>query len=155
MTAILDLIVTHNTDRYRDYPEADYRSFLLVMHAKSGLGQHPATDKVEGEIWAHISAGRWCVICDICRAAVVAEPEDPYFCCTACGSGGVWRQVIFPRDDLKQEIEAVLLLRPGFRNAAPSRNWDRSESIDDLRRQNIEAGDPVDRQPAPIAPGTA
>ena len=88
-------------------------------------------------------------MCEICHSAVVAEPEDPYFCCTTCGSGRSWRRVIFPREDLRREIETVLLLRPGFRHSAPVRNWNRSESIDDLRRQNIEAGDPVDRRPEP------
>lgn len=147
MASLLDLIVTHNTDRNRHHPEADYRTFLLMHHAQSGLGHHPAADKIEGELWAHISQGKWCVMCEICHSAVVAEPEDPFFCCVACGSGGAWRRVIFPRDDLKRQIEAVLLMRPGFRQSAPVRNWDWSESINDLRRQNLAEGDPVDQLP--------
>ena len=145
-----DLIVTHNTDRNRYHPESSYSTFLLLYHVQSGLGQHPPADKVEGQVWAHISAGRWCVTCEVCRSAVVAEPEDPFFCCVACGSGGAWVEVIFPVEDLKRKIETILLMRPGFRHSAPVRNWDRSESIDDLRRQNLEAGDPVDQLPEPL-----
>lgn len=147
---LTDLIVTHNTDRMRHYPEASYRQFLLTMHVKTGLGQLPPNDKVsatQDPILAHISFGRWCVLCPDCTSAVVAEPTDPFFCCTACGSRGEWIPVIFPVESLKLQIETVLLLRPGFRNNAPSRNWDVSESVDDLRRQNIAAGDPVDRLP--------
>ena len=146
-----DLIVTHNTDRNREYPEVSYRTFLLIMHIKSGLGRLPPIDKVsDTSIWAHISSGRWCVLCPGCRSAVVAEPTDPRFCCVECGSRGEWHPVIFPVEHLKVEIEGVLLLRPGFRHSAPFRNWDRSESIDTLRRQNLEQGDPVDRQPQPL-----
>jgi hypothetical protein len=142
--------VTYNTDQMHHFPEAPYRTFLLIMHTKTGLGQLPPDDKVsenQEPIQAHVSFGRWCISCPDCGSAVVAEPTDPFFCCTACGSRGEWIQVVFPVEDLRQQIETVLLLRPGFRNNAPSRNWDRSESVDDLRRQNIAAGDLVDRLP--------
>lgn len=143
-----DLIVTHNTDRNRHYPELSYRNFLLLFHVKSGLGPLLPEGKVRGEIEAHISVGRWCVLCGICRSAVVAEPTDPFFCCVECGSGGAWRRVIFPRE--REEIETVLLLRPGFRGASPARSWFPNETVDDLRRENLDHGDPVDKQPEPL-----
>ena len=143
-----DLIVTHNTDRNREPPETEYRTFLLLYHAKSGLGQHPPKENIEGSVTAFINNGRWVVGCDICHTAVVAEYSDPFFCCPSCGSGGAWRRVIFPLPEEKAKIEAVLLMRPGFRHSAPNRNWEPArETLDDLRRQNIEAGDPVDVVP--------
>jgi len=148
MTTTRDLIVTHNTDRMRQHPQANYRTFLLLYHAQSGLGQHPPREEIGEPLFAHISVGRWCVMCDICRCAVVAEPDDPWFCCPACGSGGKWRPVIFPDPDQKEEIERILLMRPGFRSAAPSRSWFFGETPDDLRQENLDHGDPVDRQPA-------
>ena len=141
---LTDVIVTHNSDINRQYPESTYRLFLQIYHAQSGLGVLPSVDKVDGTVTAFINQGRWVVGCDICHTAVVPDDTDPYFCCPACGSGGFWREVLFPVSEMKAKIETVLLMRPGFRHNAPARNWEPSkETLDDLRWQNIEAGDPV------------
>tara|TARA_Y100000310_G_scaffold334179_1_gene413311 strand:- start:12684 stop:13226 length:543 start_codon:yes stop_codon:yes gene_type:complete len=140
-----DIIITHNTDRSRTHPELGYRRHLLLYHMKSGLGLLPPPEKHKGGVLAWINGGRWVVGCDICRTAVVAEPTDPWFCCPSCGSGGYWRRVVFPVN--KQIIEALLLMRPGFRHSAPKRNWELLESLEDLRRQNVQAGDKVDQPP--------
>ena len=140
---LLDEIVTHNTDRMRHFPNDDYRTFLLRMHVTSGLGPLPPAEVVVGSLDAYISIGRWVILCDICRCAVVGEPTDPVFCCTARGSGGAWREAVFPVSTEKAAIERILLLRPGFRNAAPARNWAPPDTVSVLMGQNIEAGDPV------------
>jgi len=135
-----DLIITHGTDRQRQHPEAGYRQFLAVYHAKSGLGPLPPTDRVAGTVNAYINHGRWVVGCDVCASAVVADPEDPLFVCPTCGGGGTWRQVIFPATAEKEQIERLLLRRTGFRNAAPNRNWTPGETLDKLRAENREHG---------------
>ena len=147
-----DLIVTHATDRNRELPEVEYRTHLLIYRVKNGLGPLPPFDQdhMKGRVAAFINGGRWVLGCDICHTAVVAEPLDPWFCCPGCGSGGKWRAVVFPTKGDKAAIEAILLLRPGFRHSAPSRNWDLGETKDDLRRQNIAKGDPVDQLPADL-----
>jgi predicted RNA-binding Zn-ribbon protein involved in translation (DUF1610 family) len=150
-----DLIITHGTDRLRQHPDEGYREFLAVDRAKSGVGPLPPADRVVGSVRAYINHGRWVVDCAICASAVVAEPQDPVFSCPTCGSGGVWRKVEFPAPAVQEEIERLLLLRPGFRNAAPARNWMPGETVADLRRQNLAAGDPVEeatgtRQAAPL-----
>ena len=143
MTQFADEIVTHKTDPMRHFPNDDYRTFLLRCHVKSGLGPLPAPELFGGSLVAYISTGRWVIQCDACLSAVVGEPTDPVFCCTACGSGGVWKRAIYPPPALKAGIEKVLLMRPGFRNAAPKRNWTPTESLGLLMRQNIAAGDPI------------
>jgi len=149
-----DLIVSHNTDRNRDHPELGYRDHLLLYRVRSGLGQFPPDEETEGSVIAFIEGGRWIVNCDSCHSSVVAEPTDPVFICPSCGSGGKWREVIFP-EPIRAEIETILLLRPGFRHSAPARNWNAlgpggrkpPESPDDLRRENLAHGDPVDHLP--------
>jgi hypothetical protein len=135
-----DLIITHGTDRLREHPETGYRAFLAVYHAKNGLGPLPAADRIAGTVDVYINHGRWVVECEICASAVVAEPEDPLFICPTCGGGGTWRRVTFPAPAVRARIEALLLLRPGFRNAAPNRNWRPGESLAKLRAENLEHG---------------
>lgn len=145
---IPDLIVTHNTDRNREYPGVPFRRFLRIYHARSGLGQLPPENRISGGVTAFINGGRWVAGCDICHTALVVEPADPFFCCPSCGSGGVWRQVVFPTPEAKAALEALMLMRPGFRHSAPKRNWEpATEDLDTVRRQNIAAGDPVDQVP--------
>lgn len=147
-----DLIVTHNTMRNRELPETDYRTHLLIYHVRAGLGHLPPPDQVsDRKLLALVSHGYWCIACPYCYTGVAAEPTDPWFCCPACGSGGKWIEVVFPDHDTKSRIETILLYRPGFRHEAPFRNWyPTTESLDDLRRQNLERGDKVDEQPVPL-----
>ncbi len=138
---LVDCIVEHSSDINRTPHSIGMREFLLVHRVRNGLGPLPADDAPVGKpLVAYISIGRWVVDCDICGSAVVADSGFPWFCCTACGSRGEWRPVKFPMN--KTAIEAVLLKRPGFRNAAPNRNWrpQDKETFATLWRENRDHG---------------
>ena len=45
---------------------------------------------------------------------------------------------MFPEN--KRDIEDTLLLRRGFRAFSPSRNWNVSQTVDDLVAENIDHG---------------
>lgn len=141
MTQLLDVIINHRNDNNRHYPQADYRAFLAICRAKSGLGPLPDIDhdNLGVSLFARVDQGRWVVSCDTCSSAVVVDTEDLFFICTKCGDG--WRAVIMPED--KEEIEEVLLMRPGFRAANHHRFWFPGETVDDLADENWEHGLPV------------
>lgn len=139
MEKLDDCIITHSTDQHRQLPGVPYRVFLASFHARAGLGPLPSNERVHGSVEAFVSRGRWIAQCVICATAVVAEPTDPFFCCPSCGSEGNWVLVVFPADKIR--LEQVLLCRPGFRNAAPTRNWKAPETYSDLCQDNIKNGD--------------
>ena len=137
MPEVADEIITHKNDRHRHYPEASYRDFLAIYRAANGLGPLPSVPPLRemgDALEARIDLGRWLVECEICKAAVVADPDDPVFLCPSCGSGGKWRPVIFPAD--RAVIEEILLLRPGFRDANTSRFWLPGETAEQLAVEN-------------------
>ena len=76
--------------------------------------------------------------CPHCETAVVIDDQDLLFYCPGCATNGKWLRVVMPAD--REEIERLLLLRPGWQFNAPRRNWDIGETVADLRRQNLEHG---------------
>jgi len=88
---------------------------------------------------AWINYSNWSVTCDMCNESVVAEPSDPVFYCPNCenaANGYRARPVEFPDQDTKHEIERLLLLRPN----PDTRTWYADETLDDLKKQNLEHG---------------
>ncbi len=138
MQRLQDEIITFRNDRNREYPKSDYRSFLAIFHAKAGLGPLPPVDikSMGPSVLARVDLGRWLVDCSACSSAVVIDDEDLVFICPKCGSGGKWALIIMPAE--RVEIEEILLLRPGFRDANRNRFWFPGESIDKLCVENIE-----------------
>jgi hypothetical protein len=143
MPRLKDEIITFRSDRLREYPKSDYRSFLAIFHAKSGLGPLPAVDpnNMGPSAMARVDLGRWLVDCGACANAVVIDDEDLVFICPRCGSGGRWREVVMPSE--RVEIEEILLMRPGFRDATLNRFWFPGETTDQLADENFAHGNPV------------
>lgn len=87
---------------------------------------------------AEIRQSRWLIDCPFCsNISMLASKISPYFWCPKCymqqGFGEVIK-VVFPAN--AKEIETVLMRRFDFYN----RNWLLSESVEDLRRENIAHG---------------
>ena len=121
-----DLIVTHTTGakaRNADYYHLTYRELLLRRRLEVGIEppELPADDQVEGEVQAYISGGRWVTECPHCETAVVIDDQDLVLYCPGCGTNGKWMRVVMPPD--REEIERLLLLRPGWQFNSPHRNW--------------------------------
>jgi hypothetical protein len=87
---------------------------------------------------ARVNHNRWIADCPDCGGAEFVWRHGPLvMLCLSCLNGGighVWRTVTLP-DDV-EAIEAALAARP----VAANRNWDASERIDDLLRENAEHG---------------
>jgi hypothetical protein len=84
---------------------------------------------------AQISGGKWVAICPACSNAPIFDPDWRIARCCQCGA--VYR--ISPPDRW-DTAELVLMARPDM----AQRNWTPdTETIEDLIRQNLEAGDPA------------
>jgi len=95
----------------------------------------PPVVNCQGEpVQAYVNWGRWVADCPHCRGgAMVVSRVDPVFWCVKCGMRGhPWRSVAFPGN--ADDIEALLVMRPDMAN----RNWRPGETVDGLRRENIE-----------------
>lgn len=139
-----DLIVTHDTNHGRVKRSLNYRNFIRFMRVEHGLGTPPSPPERDEDyaptLDARIERGMWLVDCPGCGNALVVDDNDLIFNCTDCGSGDKWHRVRMPGVRKRREIERLLLLRPGFRHNAPNRNWWPHESVEDLRRENLEHG---------------
>ena len=133
----------HNLRRY-----ATPSGFLGMIAARAGLDlpapDPPFVDEETDPAPARIHQDKWIVGCPVegCGDASFVWLEEPLYMCANCFNeelGGRWRRVAVPPVEERERIEAVLAGR-----ALPQqRNWDPSESLDDLRAQNGEHGDPV------------
>lgn len=91
---------------------------------------------------AEVNHGRWVARCPFCASAQVVSPAGPRFLCAGaegCANGparGAFVPVVFPPDDVRARIEAVLLVRPDRAN----RNWMPGETVADLIEENAEHG---------------
>lgn len=86
--------------------------------------------EVAGSLPVFVNHGRWMVLCP-CGSAQLASRSDRRFFCVDCGNS-TWVKVSWPEDE--REIERVLGYRPDPR----TRNWDPSQTVEDLRRENRE-----------------
>ena len=139
-----DLIVTHRTGanaRDQNYRDLDYRGLLTKKRLQVGIEPVDLTIPMQtlpAQVLAYVSGGRWIAECEGCETAVVVDDEDLLFYCPGCATNGYWQRVILP--DEREEIERLLLLRPGWQFNAPRRNWFPGESVQDLQRENVEHG---------------
>jgi len=62
--------------------------------------------------------------------------QDQRYACPDCGEG--WWDVVFP--PFKLAIERLLLLRPLIDRLPSSRNWEVTETVGDLVRENQAQG---------------
>jgi len=101
---------------------------------RSGL---PSTTNHSVQAYAEVNHGRWTIRCPWCVTCHNASAEDHRFFCTHCSNGaggGQWVSVIWPEE--RDEIETLL----GNRPLPEQRNWVPTETVEDLRRENIEHG---------------
>lgn len=111
---------------------------------------------------AKVNHGHWIASCE-CGAKGLPTPGCLVFMsgpgammgwCPRCQNGATgrgWRPVTVPDVTVRVRIEAVLRLRPHVED----RNWEQSETVDDLIRQNKEHGDPVPDFAAITIPDTS
>lgn len=93
---------------------------------------------------ARVNASRWIADCPVtgCEGAEYVNLDERLFFCCECRNqafGNSPIKVALPDADTLAEIERLLLLRP----APASRNWESDRSVDDLKAENTEAGDPT------------
>lgn len=88
---------------------------------------------------ARINRGRWIVDCPICNSALDVTPADVMAICLDCGTE--WFEVVFPTPAMKQEIERLILKRPGDSiQGMINSNWSPGESLDVVRAENAQHG---------------
>lgn len=93
---------------------------------------------------AHISHNKLLALCPNCNSAEYVWRDGPHvMICAECGNAdinGMARRVDTPDATLMAAIELVLSARSRPQN----RNWDPSESVQDLLQENLEHGVMVD-----------
>lgn len=104
---------------------------------------------------ARVNHGQWVASCDCGAPSKVPTPggvvflDRPLIWCVRCQNGSTgrgWRRAVVPIPATRQQIETVLMLRPNVGD----RNWEPSETVDDLIAQNREHGDPVPDLAGPL-----
>lgn len=134
------------------YGEAlDPREHLVRMYPQAAPAVPPLSHVVAtaAPMVARVNHGLWIASCE-CGAPREKLPtpgcvvflDVPLGFCVRCGNrawGGGWRRIAVPDHETRARIEAVLDARPNVED----RNWEPSETVDDLVAQNREHGDPV------------
>lgn len=117
---------------------------LARQHAAFGLTPPQDTEGVAevAPLMARIYADSWIVDCPDCGGAEFVWLNGPFLMwCHSCGNvavNGMWRRVELPGDIAAAE---ALLDKRTLRD---QRNWDpRIETIEMLRAENAEKGDPL------------
>jgi hypothetical protein len=93
-------------------------------------------DEPQDETRAFVIRSNWVVECPHCNNACLAEP-DALFACPDClmqGNDHKPCRIVMP--DARTQIEEILIKRPD----PMTRNWLLSETVDDLRAENVEHG---------------
>lgn len=127
----MDGLITANT-----WFEMDWKAFrtryLKRLRERFHIleGKH---DEETGPVQAFVNHGAWLVRCPECRGAEYAWEEGYFLCCSCKNSylGHNYRRLVFPAE--RKAIEWLLILRP-----LNNRNWNWTESVDDLERENEE-----------------
>lgn len=101
------------------------------------LTRRGTTDKTATTV-ARVEGGKWIADCPFCPSAQVVSPLDPRFLCAGADgcanrpTKGAFATVVFPAEELRAQIEAVLLERPHREN----RNWLVGETVQQLLDEN-------------------
>jgi len=133
---------------HRDFQPVPLEQFVAQVRRKRNRpGPLPTqTDETTVAV-AYINHGNWVANCplhdpetgDQCKGAELVDPSDLRFWCIGCdmrGNGGKWLRVAMPAPAKRAQIEGLMLARPRDRN----RNWNPSETVAALRRENQEQG---------------
>jgi len=85
--------------------------------------------------YARANWSRWIVDCSTpyCRGAMAVMPGSPDAWCKDCGQ--TTERIVWPAD--VEGVEAILSMRPDW----TTRNWDHTQTLDQLMLENIEHGD--------------
>lgn len=86
--------------------------------------------------YAGVAKGRWVVRCPFCGYVEQRDSGD-WLLCRAClnsGNGHLRIRVVWPAE--REQIERLL----ANRRFSWTRNYSHGETLDDLRRENIEHG---------------
>jgi len=138
-------------------PYTTFRERIVFHSRKRGF---PWNGKIcKGpKIVAYVNAFRWLAKCDQCDNVEYVTPDDKIFFCHMCGNmsvNGVARPVVFPSKKDRIRIKTLLETRPvilntgrndtdAHRNAIPTsglrRDWESGTTVEQLRKQNEEAG---------------
>jgi hypothetical protein len=119
-------------DEYRAIHAARVATRRRKIRGLAGLHVYETNVPVE----AYVTMGIWRMRC-VCGEAPSTHPTMRLACCAGCGA--IYVNVIFPSDEERAAIEAVLVKRRRVRD----RNWLRDWSVEDLIAQNIAHGDPA------------
>lgn len=100
------------------------------------LGSHNDLGPVV--VKARVNQSRWIADCPSsdCHGAEYVDMDNKIFMCSGCWNVDYdykWLRISVPND--RRKMEAVLLLRP-----PKFRNWFPNETIEDLKKENIEHG---------------
>ena len=109
------------------------KSQVLPMARRFGVTIGSITQEVQPQ-GLEIRQGNWLAIC-ACNGAEYGW-EEGFFVCLSCfnaAAGHKLLRTVFPAE--REEIENILELRP-----LPNRNWRPGETLEDLRRENIDHG---------------
>jgi hypothetical protein len=127
-----------NIDRAGAPPPMPERTLdSLKSNQRRHLAKNPAAHEPEIIVTpaeAYIGNGAWRIHCR-CGERTHTDPTFGEACCFGCGA--VYTDVVFPSD--RAEIEELLAKRP----VQAHRNWQPPETLETLRAEQIEHGDPV------------
>lgn len=127
--------------------EVDPRTYLLAFAPELKHRIPPLTAIVgtARPMFARVNHDIWIAACE-CGARGLPSPgcvvffETPLGWCARCqnaATGRGWRRVALPCPETRRAVDAILSCRPNVGD----RNWEPPETLDDLRRQNVEHGD--------------
>lgn len=131
---------------HHDWQNEPFYEFVRRFLPGIRVPQPTDPDAVQGTITAEVNHGRWICRCPTCAGALIVTAQVPYFLCTDCANisnGGKWYRVRFPAATQKTNIEKILMARPAAHwRLAGTRNWLSSQTLAELRRENLERGLP-------------
>lgn len=133
-------------------PPKDPREYIERFYPKAPIPPIDHVVRTATPMVAKVNGGIWKALCecgmrtDLAKSKVapgcVVWLDQPLGFCMRCGNqahGRGWRPVVVPDPVMRAQIEAILSCRPNIGD----RNWEPSETIEDLVHQNREHGDPV------------
>jgi hypothetical protein len=108
---------------------ADYDAWHKHAIASRGVAMRSESDET---VIARVNHGRLIAICPSCECGMFVLRAEPMACCAECGN--LYRSVEMPAE--LSTLAALLLARPKREH----QNWQPTETIDDIRRENLEHG---------------
>ena len=115
----------------------NYQNFVKTEVAGRWLGKKPDW-RSTGNVYAFVYNSLWVATCPFCPEQIIVEPGYPFYCpnCLMYSNNGKAMDVVFPENNKRKIIEALLVMRPD----PSTRHWLLVETESDLINQNIEHG---------------